>query len=429
MFLLITGCSSLQNLEENNFKEKENNLIKEEINKIQKNEKDYEEIKLSIIEVKETNNIPKLEIEFDFTTQSKLYDLLEIFNYYKINTIVDSSIEKDLNIPINRYRGNLKDLLSAISETSNISFEYKDNFLKIMKEKNYSIKIIQDKEIIDNVITELEKLNLTELIKSDLGSNVNFKTDYKKYKKILKLINEINNNTSLINIELSIINIELNENDGNGFDWSTLNIAANLTPENFIKTTFGISSEKIAIGTKNHNSSIVMNLLSEYGQTEILQSTSIRTLSSKEAKIKTTETTPFLSEISQNTNGEFIETGYKTDKIETGLEVTILPFFDKETKMINIKLDLNKSTLKNFMNVSGNDFDLSQPNIEQQSFNSVIRLKAGETSVIGGIIYSKEKIKGNNIGLKELTQSNKKELTKNSIFIILRPTVKSYIFK
>ncbi|ENH2305793.1 hypothetical protein ABVY69_004187 [Vibrio parahaemolyticus] len=428
--ILLSGCSSQQMLNEENFKDESNVLLLNEIERLKEKENDYEEISLKLVQIEERKTINKT-IDFNFTTEANLKDLIDVMEYHDINVIVDSNIDTNQAIIINKYKGSFENLIEAISKNTNLTFEIDNGFLYVKELKNYKIKVVQDKEIIEAVKTELEKLEekVKELIVSESAGLFSFKSDYKTFNKIKETINDINNNTSLINIDLSLVNVELSETKGNGFDWESLNIAANLDPSELVDETLSlVGGDRLSFSNKYVSFSAVLNVLNSYGTSETLQNTSIKTLSGKEAIFKTTEKTPYIDKVEISNNGDFAQTGFSTAEAETGLEVKLLPYFDKDSKMVNMKVDVVKSALKGFLNVNTSEIELQQPQTEEQNFSSVIRLRAGESSVIGGIIYYKEKRSGNNL-INELTQSNKLEFSKNALFIIVKPSVKTYIYK
>ncbi|MCX8755034.1 hypothetical protein NOK64_04175 [Vibrio parahaemolyticus] len=426
--LLLSGCASQQQITENTFEQKANDILFNEINSLKENSKDYEEVQIKLVDIIEKEKIQDIDIAFNFTTEAKIKDLLDIFEYYDLNVIVDSTIDLESPIIINRYSGKLESLINAIANNTNLTFTTKDSFIYIKEKSTYKIKVVQDKDIIEAVKEQLEKMEIEELVVSETAGLFSFKSDFKTFKKIEDVVLDINNNTSLINIDLSIVNVQLKQSEGNGFDWESLNIAANLNPTEIIEKGFSFQNQKLGLKTENLNMSLIVNVLNTYGESETLQSTSIKTLSGKEAMFKTTETTPFIDKTETTANGDYAQTSFTTNTTETGLEIKILPFFDSSSKMVNTKIDVLKSNLKGFLNVSNSETEIKQPQTEQQTFNSVVRLKAGETSVIGGIIYYSKNTNGNNI-FSELTQSNKEELIKNAIFIIIKPSVKSYIYK
>ncbi|HFQ5181762.1 TPA: hypothetical protein ACGUW2_003757 [Vibrio vulnificus] len=428
--MLLSGCASQQEINQVNFEEKSNSVLFEQIEKLKSNNLSYEEIDLKLVQLLNNENKINKNIKFNFTTQATLNDLLNILEIYKINVIVDSEIETSQPIIINQYDGTFKDLIEAVSESTNLTFYQKNGLVYIKELNNYKIKVIQDEQIIDSLKVELEKLEkVEELIVNNSAGLFSFKTDYKTFNKIEDVIKDINNNTSLINIDLNLVNVELTENQGNGFDWESLNIAANLDPSEIVDETLSlVGGDRLSFSNNYVSFSAVLNVLNSYGTSETLQNTSIKTLSGKEAVFKTTEKTPYIDKVEISNNGDFAQTGFSTAEAETGLEVKLLPYFDKDSKMVNMKVDVVKSALKGFLNVNTSEIELQQPQTEEQNFSSVIRLKAGESSVIGGIIYYKEKRSGNNL-INEFTQSNKLELSKNALFIIVKPSIKAYIYK
>ncbi len=428
--MLLSGCASQQEINQVNFEEKSNSVLFKQIEKLKNNNLSYEEIDLKLVQLLNNENKINKNIKFNFTTQATLNDLLNILEIYKINVIVDSEIETSQPIIINQYDGTFKDLIEAVSESTNLTFYQKNGLVYIKELNNYKIKVIQDEQIIDSLKVELEKLEkVEELIVNNSAGLFSFKTDYKTFNKIEDVIKDINNNTSLIKIDLNLVNVELTENQGNGFDWESLNIAANLDPSEIVDETLSlVGGDRLSFSNNYVSFSAVLNVLNSYGTSETLQNTSIKTLSGKEAIFKTTEKTPYIDKVEISNNGDFAQTGFSTAEAETGLEVKLLPYFDKDSKMVNMKVDVVKSALKGFLNVNTSEIELQQPQTEEQNFSSVIRLRAGESSVIGGIIYYKEKRNGNNL-INEFTQSNKLELSKNALFIIVKPSVKAYIYK
>lgn len=430
IIILLGGCTSQQIIKEDSFKEETNKILFEEIEKL-KNKKSYEEINVKLVNFKEEEAFKDKKISFDFVGNSTIQDFIDILDYYNITVIASQDIDTTTALSINKYNGDLKNLLNGISKNTNISFEYRNNILYFIKEKNYELKTIQDIDILNSIYEQLSKIEIKELIKNENAALISFKSDYKTYEKIKRLINEINNNTSLISIDLSIINVKLEESNGNGFDFESLNIAANFEPTEILEKTLSLTSgKKLSFSNKNINASAVLNILDTYGTSEVLQNTSIKTISGKEATFSTLEKNPYISNVSTTTNGDFANTGFTTEETETGLNLTILPFYDRDLKIVNAKVDLTKSSLKDYFTFYQNDTELKQPITEEQNFKSVVRLTAGETNVIGGLIYYSKKMNGNAInGFKKITQSNNSELEKNALFIVLKVGVKAYVYK
>jgi len=75
--------------------------------------------------------------------------------------------------------------------------------------------------------------------------------------------------------------------------------------------------------------------------------------------------------------------------------------------------------------VTTGDVKITQPQTQTQKFTNLMKLKTGDSSVIGGIMY--DTISDNRTGISYLENmdiaSQSKQTTKNAVFILLRPSV------
>lgn len=73
---------------------------------------------------------------------------------------------------------------------------------------------------------------------------------------------------------------------------------------------------------------------------------------------------------------------------------------------------------------------LTQPQIQQQSFNNIARVMAGETVVLGGLVYdsvsdSRETLAGLE---KAPIGSRDAKVRKNALLIVVRPSITAFQF-
>jgi type II secretory pathway component GspD/PulD (secretin) len=95
-----------------------------------------------------------------------------------------------------------------------------------------------------------------------------------------------------------------------------------------------------------------------------------------------------------------------------------------------LSLNLTLETLIGFRELSaGNQLGtIERPETQDQEFNSTVRLQAGETALVGGLIY--ESFSDSRTSIQGLEKypvgSQNTTVTKNAMFILLRPTVTVY---
>lgn len=194
--------------------------------------------------------------------------------------------------------------------------------------------------------------------------------------------------------------------------------------------TSGAANLALAKGDLYFNAAL--NFLSTYGNTETRQSVLMKTLSGKETGIKSTDAVPYVDNVGvQGSQQGFTgnqglgRTNVKT--VDVGLELTLKPYYDAQTEIVTIDLQLQLSTLLGFVELSaGNQVgNISYPRVQKQEFDDIIKLRAGEPVIVGGITFdSFSDNRSNPYFLNKFnTASQNKTVSRNAMFILLRPTV------
>jgi type II secretory pathway component GspD/PulD (secretin) len=120
--------------------------------------------------------------------------------------------------------------------------------------------------------------------------------------------------------------------------------------------------------------------------------------------------------------------GTSTSTASDGIEVKMTPTFDDDTQTVTVKMNLSIKAVVAFNQLSaGNQIgSLTQPTTADHSFNDVLKLRPGQTVVVGGMTYDNI---ADNRGLPLFLNANSslahKSLTvnKQTMFIVVRPTV------
>lgn len=175
-----------------------------------------------------------------------------------------------------------------------------------------------------------------------------------------------------------------------------------------------------------------LNFLSTYGNTETRQSVLMKTLSGKETGIKSADAVPYIDDVGSrgSQNGYTNNFGFGSTNVETvdvGLELTLKPYYDYATEIVTIDLSLKLSTLLGFTELSaGNQVgNITYPRVQKQEFDDIIKLRAGEPVIVGGITFdSFSDNRSNPYFLNDFeTASQNRTISRNAMFILLRPTV------
>jgi type II secretory pathway component GspD/PulD (secretin) len=175
-----------------------------------------------------------------------------------------------------------------------------------------------------------------------------------------------------------------------------------------------------------------VDFLNDYGVTETKQNVMLKTVTGNAVKLKSVTQIPYVSSLSVGTTGtnsgnSSLLGGTKTDKANDGLTLEMTPSFDAYSNTVTVKLDLSIQAVIGFNNLSaGNQVgSLSQPTTAERSFNDIIRVRPGQTVVVGGLTYDSV---GDNRSAPAFLMDTKVEhkaltVNRNTMFIVIRPTV------
>lgn len=181
------------------------------------------------------------------------------------------------------------------------------------------------------------------------------------------------------------------------------------------------------------NLKALFSMLSTYGDTRTTQNLVLRTLSGQEVKIRSGESVPYVSGVSVNsTNNGGLLGGTETETVDTGLTLKITPQYNARSRLVTMDVDLQMKSIVGFLQLAAGEQvgSLSRPDVQGQSLKTVARVAAGQTVVLGGLIYDQLTDNRNSLaGLESLPIAHKKKhVQRNALFIIIRPTVTAYAF-
>ncbi len=455
--LIFTGgCTGVSIPDSEKYNEKQ--IIQPVMDKLEKNEPALTKIRTEFFTIYKPDELPKIlrdrEVKLNLARDATVEDLAMALNLLGLSTVVadsDTNTVSTTKISVRNYKGKLGNLLDVLSSVYNISFNYETGgILTIQEQSTYIINVLQNQEIIEDLSATILRLGATETEFSLVGGNLIYKASPKSHHKIKNYIESYSKNAAVIGLQVSVVTVQLDKSSNKGFDWSTLNVVAgdpNLfssdepTPggeEGVVAAAADVIAEGLGLSTGNGSAGLkyvngdfnfegVINYLSTYGKTEANQSTMMKTISGKEVSLVSTQSIPYVEEIELtlgNDNNNSSE-GITTSSVDIGLTLTITPYFDSNTNMVTVNLELDLSSLLAMTEITSGDTKITQPQTQNQTFTNLMKLKAGDSSVIGGIMY--DTVSDNRTGISYLEEmdiaSQSKQTTKNAVFIILRPSV------
>src|SRR5690606_29854544 len=167
-------------------------------------------------------------------------------------------------------------------------------------------------------------------------------------------------------------------------------------------TSTGLSLSKTSLGNVFGTYGAVtvtgaLNFLSNFGTTNITQNVSLKTISGSTVKLQSGQEVPYVKGISNTNNGDNSIGSTDTETVETGLTIEMQPHYDSDSEVVTVDVDVKLDAILEFVELqAGNQIGtLTQPLVQRQNMNDIVRVQAGRTVVIGGLQYDSEDSKGN----------------------------------
>lgn len=433
----------------------------------------------------------------------------------------------DRRLPFNRFKGTLGAMLDSLKTSGDLVSWEQDGTIYLSDTDRFSVTVPQNEDVINNLAQTIHDLGGTEIVTSvDAGKIFYSAPASMQNDEIGPYLRKALRNVATVNIQVAIVSLAINDQSGNGFDWSALSaqlgqngllgnagsglgtgygtgygtnyagagtgvlgtnaLAASTgtvgTVANGVTTaTNGLASTangltnagsgivSASTGTTGDafNSSIIgsgkimgvkmigsvstaINYLSTFGSTNIKQNIDLRTVAGKKVELKNEDEIPYVKSIGTNVaSGGGYGGGYggglgyggsslgtaQTDTIKTGLNVSMLPQFDSDNDLVIVDMRLEMAHLVEMVQLNaGNQLgQLSQPHTSKQEVSDLLRIRAGQTAVVGGLQVDSDERHGNEpTALRELGAtdtsfgSRTQNVQRTALFIILRPTVVVY---
>lgn len=340
------------------------------------------------------------------------------------------------------YQGPLGELLDNISYNLNVSFIYRNGMLTLNDSVNYMVTIPNNNFVAERISNALSSFGATDVVASPETGMIVYNATDSTQERVEVFLDRIIRNSANVNLQVLFINVNVDSERRSGFDWSGLQATIGdlgLSSIDMAERATGAvarvtgSSVSGRVSRSEVDIQGVFNILNTYGDTRTLQDFNMTTISGREVNVGSIQRTPYIDELTSSTTVDSVtSSGVNTKEAENGIQVRFVPVYDSESELISLDIDMSLKTLLGFTVLNAGDRgQIEQPRTQEQSFNNSLRMRAGETIVLGGITYSSVSDNRNMPFIfepfnRDLASKNE-NITENSLFIVLRATVTEYL--
>jgi MSHA biogenesis protein MshL len=197
-----------------------------------------------------------------------------------------------------------------------------------------------------------------------------------------------------IAVEVRALEVTLSASDSYGINWSriwtaifgsgsALSIAGTFATPLTLPLTLGLQDRNGAVD-------VLVKALSTQGKVKVLSQPSIRLLNGHPAVIQVGRVTAFVAEASQTTTGS-LGTSTFTVRLGSVQDGVILPLTARvvgDDVVMNVAPILSR--VREIRRVTSGTTTVEAPDVDNRALQTTVRLKSGETVVLGGLISTSD---------------------------------------
>lgn len=383
--------------------------------------------------------------------------------YKVVNRLKESA---KLGLQTTEFSGSLGELLTELTAEHNIAFEYRNGVIFLTETNRYAVSLPQHQTFMAQVAEAMKALGAVDT-RVDVNAGMVYyfaKPDVADY--LGEYLASVANNSAMVTLQVAVLTLGSHRDVSLGFDWAALmlqggtggfapglasagagavvgavpgvvgGVAGALTGGAATAAVSKIGSllamdgngVGLKIGSPNFSLTAAIKAMSNYGNARTDQNVTLGTLNGLPVKISSGNDIPYIKNIGSSTAAGGATAGSTSaDIIKSGLKLEVTPNFDASDGSVVTQVKVDLSTLVGFRELSAGAQlgTLSQPEMQNLAFENVGRIKAGETIVLGGITYDQLTKNYTNLpGMEDQATGSKSEKTsRNSIYIVVRPTV------
>lgn len=379
------------------------------------------------------------------------------------------------------YRGPVRGLLKILSDLTGYFFVYEDGAVVVKQAETFSVllpsylnsirsldekkseKDLEKADFLREVEDNLARLGARGIGYDTLSSTMTFRANAPAFRRIKGYLQDIKENASLVTMRVIILNVRLTSDENTGIDWSRFNLGwkaqmqeppfGNIPGSGSGSTSsgspsgsnsllaaaaqsyvegygaiFGSAGANFLAQTGKFTLSSLLNFISDYGKSDIIQNVFVQTLSGREGRIDVLTETPYVSSVSVaalSSNAAATQSAANTDKAKSGVQLRLQPVYSKAAQTLSLRLYVGVFGVTRFLDLSAGALgSFTQPETTAKTLDTFIRMKPDQVAVLGGLIYDAKAGDARGLpGDSFLSKSVNTQTQKEELVVVLKPTV------
>jgi general secretion pathway protein D len=287
---------------------------------------------------------------------------------------------------------------------------------------------------LNNILNTVDRYRAAEPVINKNAGLVTITATKRQLQRVEKYINDLNKRLhKQIVIDVKIYSVNLSKAHQTGIDWSNFNfsLGTSTTPESTPITASNIVGSQSIFSNAVFNVSGLLNFLATQGNVNSISNPKIVTLNAQKAIISVGDTINYRVMVKGSyldANGIQQPPTYEAQSKFVGVLLDITPEISDNGTII-LRINPTISTFRDETQLNDPTRELA-PDTTDNKLSTVVRIKDGQTLVLGGLITNKDSLNENGVPvlkeipvIKYLFSSKYKISQKNELVFVVTPHI------
>lgn len=364
-----------------------------------------------------------------------LYDALQLLSQSSgFGLVVEGgpqALERYGPTTVLRASGRLPVLIERLSQALGFFYRFSEGTLHVATEGRFVIELPPSlgEDNFAGMSNMLQYLGARDVLLDRLNRSIFLRTNKRGLADIRRYLDDLRRNRSMLLYDVHVFEVELNDGLDKGIQWNKLGWGNSRTgsitkPDVTASLDASSSSGTAAYGLgativgPRFSLGLLMEFLQSQGSVRSVSQPRIALMSGSRGSMRVGQTTNYVAKVGSNIGNSINQTSVETQTLLTGFELTL--FGEEHDGTIYTRININLSDVVKMTRFVALGTDLSLPQTSEREVRTLVRARAGDMVLLGGIAYQRDSVEVNN-GLGANAKSD--AVRRSELVIALRPRV------
>jgi type II secretory pathway component GspD/PulD (secretin) len=331
--------------------------------------------------------------------------------------------------------GSLKAVLDNLSDAMGFFWSYEKGVLTVEPDRMFVVELppVLLDDSLAGMSNTLVSLGARDPYLDRIARSLAFRANAKALEKIEKYLEQIRASRSLIVYQVQVYQVDLADVSTQGIQWNKLggsNLdrpklvqgSASPTPVSDLAKAFDLTRAASSLGVilagPKFSLDVLIDFLKTQGTVKTVSQPRLAMLNGAKGTLRVGATATYVSKVGSNLSSGVSQVTAETRDLRTGLELSLVGEESDGTIYTRIALGLSELVRLNRFTTVGTDIAL--PEISDRDLQTVIRMPAGYTALLGGITITRN---ASDRSIGPVQNANNTEVKQSELVIVIRPTV------